>query len=94
MNAAAAVSVVEPLAERDEKVHRVLELEGFLLAQDALVALSLDKLHTDESILTVVAEVVDGDDIGMIQSRGGSRFIEQLLARVSVLGVRFSQYFV
>jgi hypothetical protein len=91
MNDTPTVCVVESLTERDEPVHRVLDLEDFLFPQDAPVAFPLDELHTDEGFVPVEAEIVDGDDIGVVQRGGRSRFVEELFACRRILRERFGQ---
>ena len=47
--------------------------------------LTVDELHRHEFSAVVGADIVDGDDIGMIQRRGGACFVQQSTPGVSVL---------
>ena len=48
--------------------------------------LPFDELHRDEAALEHVADLVDGDDVRMIQRRGGARFLLEAADRVAVAG--------
>ena len=43
--------------------------------------MTVDELHGDETPLGRLTDVVDGDDVGMIQRRGGNRFATKPIHR-------------
>ena len=47
---------------------------------------AFEKLHGDEGLAVVFADLVDGADVGMVQRRGGAGFALEALERLRVLG--------
>ena len=70
--AASASAICQPMRKRIAELQRPAE-------QLRRQRLSLDVLHDDERLAAEAADVVDGDDAGMIQCRRNSSFVGQPL---------------
>src|SRR3954468_16455858 len=62
-------------------------------AQTLLQGDAIYKFHGDKRFAIFLSEIVDGADIGMVQSRRGFRFTAKPLQRRSILGNIFGQEF-
>src|SRR5712691_2707535 len=74
------------------------EIQQFLsrnwsCADSALKSLPFKQLHRDEGLAIVLADFVDGADVGMVQSRGGSCFPPKAFERLWVSGYVLRQEF-
>ena len=47
---------------------------------------AIQKFHRDEGLTFIVADLVNGADVWMVQSRGGAGFAAKTLQRLRVLG--------
>jgi len=54
---------------------------------------AIKELHGDKGAALVLADVVDGADVGMIQCRGGLRFALKAGKRLRIAGNLFGQEF-
>ena len=63
---------------------------GSFRAITLIERLALDELHRDEVDAVFAADVVDGDDAGMVQRRGGLRFLDEAAAAGGI-GGRFGR---
>jgi hypothetical protein len=64
-----------------------------LSADEVFQADAVQKLHGDEGLLTVFADFVDGADVGMIESRGGTRLATKAFQGLRVLREAIGQEF-
>ena len=94
MDDPATMRVVEALTDRDQPVKRVRNVEPGLFSKDSLIGLPFDELHTNERVVPIEAQIVNGDDIRMVERRGGARFLQQLFARRRIFGERLLEHFV
>ena len=53
------------------------------LAQDLLQRLALEQLHRDVGDAVLLADVVDGDDVGMVEAAGRARLAQEALAHLA-----------
>lgn len=58
----------------------------FDLVEDLAEIVAFDKLHRDEVGLADLAEIVDLDDVGVVEHRGESGFIEEHLDKFGIIG--------
>lgn len=59
---------------------------AFDLVEDLAEIVAFDKLHSDEVGLADLAEIVDLDDVGVIEHRGKSSFVEEHLDKFGIIG--------
>ncbi len=84
------VGSVEGVGDLDGGVEKQIELEG--AAGDAFTKrLALEKLHGDESAMLVLADFVDGANVGMVQGRGAARFTLKALEGLTIVGEGFGK---
>ncbi len=80
MHDAALVGVVEPGADLRDQVGNVLERQRLLGFEQLVQPAAGDKLHGDERVVLALADVVNGDDIGVRKVTGGAELaLEPLL---------------
>ncbi len=84
MNDALAVRGVQRIGNLDRQVEKQLALER--LASDLVFqSHAIEKLHGDERASFVIADLVDGADVGMVQRRGGARLAAKTFERLRIL---------
>ena len=66
---------------------RLARRERPVPAQDRGEILAVDQLHDDERPVLVLAEVVHGHDVGMVQRRRGQRLLPEARAEVGIAAV-------
>ena len=83
MHDALRVRGVERVGDLDADVDNLLDLER--AGRDAIVqCLALHPFHDDERLAIVLADVVDGADVGMVQRGCGARFNAEALNGLSI----------
>ena len=82
MNDAALVRVGESLQHLDHEIQFALERQRLAQRDQRAEVTSVDQLHGDEQLPVRFAQVVDGDDVGVLQGAGGASLAQQPLARV------------
>ncbi len=73
MNDAFAVGRIERIGNFDGDGKKLLGLEG-LSANPVLQGLAAEVLHDHKGTAIVLADIVDGADVGMVERRGSLRF--------------------
>ena len=81
---AALMSVAEAAADLDQHVDLLAERQRFRPPQHDLEVGAGQQLHRDEGDATVLAELVDDDDVRVLQPRGGLGLDLEALAAVRV----------
>ena len=81
MDDAVPVCVLECLRHFDPVSHHRLRRHGFPLNQLAQRP-AFDVLHGDEWQAAVIANLVDGADVTMVQRRGGARLAQERFAGI------------
>ncbi len=84
---AAPVRVIEGLGGMGDDLRDPVPRERLFLADQLLQVLSLDVLHGDEGGLVLLAHVVHGDDVRVVEGAGGLGFAEEPLAELALLEV-------
>ena len=67
------VSCVERVGDIDGDIEQAIEFHA-LAADQVFERLAIEKFHGDEGFGVLFTDIVDGADVGMIQSRGGLGF--------------------
>ena len=84
-------AVLVGVAQAGEHLHRdrdrALGRERALLLDDLLERAPLEVLHRDVRAAVGLAAVVDGDDVRVVEARGGLRLAPEALDELAVLGV-------
>ena len=73
MDDAVGVGRVQGVGDLDADVHQLMDLER-TGQQPIAQGLPLHQLHDDEGVALVIADVVDGADVRVVQGGGGARF--------------------
>ncbi len=74
----------------DGGVEKKIQLEG--AAGDAFAErLAFQKLHGDEGAMVVLADFVDGANVGMVQRRGAAGFALEALEGLAIVGKSFGK---
>ena len=85
-----AVRGVESVGDFDGEAEQDVHFEG--TSGDAVLeGQAVEVLHGDEGLSVFFADVVDGADVGMIQSGGGFGFAAETLESLTVLGYVFRE---
>jgi hypothetical protein len=71
MNDALAVRGIESVGDLDANVQELLQLD-WATPDGVLQGHSIEVLHGDERTTVVLADFVDGADIGVVQARGST----------------------
>ncbi len=78
------------VGERLTDTYDILEFHGerkdLALFDELVEASSLDELHGNKGSVTFVAKLIDGHDVGMLESAGGARFLIKALQRIPLRG--------
>src|SRR5215813_10213707 len=90
MRDALRVRRIQPIGYLDREVQQLVDLQG-LRPNPVLEGLPLQILHGDEGLAFILADLVDGTDMGMVQSGGGARFALKTLQSLAVLGKMFRE---
>ena len=85
------VGGIESASDLPDKLDRAVGLEPSLPLEQALEIDPLDVAHGDVESAPVLAGVVDGDDVGVIDRRGNARLAQKPLAEALVLGEVWGQ---
>ena len=81
---ASCVGCIEGIGDLDAERQDRVQLHG--VADDQMLKRgAVEELHDEEGASGVLADVVDGADIGMIQGRGGFGFTAEPLQRLMIL---------
>ncbi len=83
----AAVSGVERVGDLDRDVDRSIDIERLLL-YDMSQRVALEQLHDDELPPGVLADVVHGADVRVVEGRGGARLALEPFGRGAIRGQR------
>ena len=90
MHDSPGVRCVQCIDDLDAELQHLLGLHR--LARDTLLQrLALQQLHDNELLAFVLANVVDGANIGMIQGGGGTGLAPKALQRLGVAGKLLGQ---
>ncbi len=73
--------VLERIGELGGKIGRRVERQPRRIAQYLLQRAAGNQLHGDVGDAVVLADLEDGDDIGMVEPRRGARLAQEALAR-------------
>ena len=79
------VSVGEALAELFHQRELATDRDGCPPLDHLAQRLAIDVLHGDERLPLVLADVVDGDDVGMLKASGRARFAQKARAHLIVV---------
>src|SRR5580658_10588450 len=78
-----AVSGIERIRNLNSERHYLVHLHR-LAANLTLEGQPVQKLHDDEWLLSLLADLVNGTDVGMIESRRGAGFTPKAFQRLGV----------
>ncbi len=92
MNDAFGVRRIQGIGNLDAQVQQLIRSYGAVL-DSVLQGLPFQVLHDDEGLAFVIADVVDGADVGMIECRGRSGLPLETIQCLFVLGKLFRQKF-
>ena len=92
MNDALTVRRVQCIGDLNGQVQNRFDVNG-LACNQVLEGLPFQTLHGHERRALVLAEVINGADIRMVQCRGSLRFALEALQSLRVLGELFRQEF-
>ena len=90
MHNAFGVGGIERVCDFDGERKKSLDLHG-TSADPVLERCALEQLHGDEGLSVLIADVMDGADVGMVQSRRGLRFSLKASQRLGFAGDVFRQ---
>ena len=85
MDDSLAVRGIEGVGHFDRQGEQALELHRPALDQ-VLQGLAAEALHHDEEMAIVLADFVDGADVGMVQRRSGAGFAAEAFESLGILG--------
>jgi len=85
MDNTAAVRGIQGIGEFDGDIENSIEFQG-LASDQVLQGYAVEKLHDDEGFSVLLADVVDGADVGMIESGGGLRFALEASKGLRIVG--------
>ena len=80
-----AVGRVQAVRDLDSQIKQLFDSQGALLER-VLQRAALQQLHGDEGAAFVIADIVDGANVGMVQRRSGSRLAQEAFQRGAVFG--------
>jgi|ERR1017187_517745 hypothetical protein len=79
------VGGVEGVGNLDGDIEETVELHG-TAGDEVLESLALETLHRDEGLAVFFSDIVDGADIGMVESGGGFGFAAKAAEGLGILG--------
>ena len=85
VNDAFGVSGIERVGNFDGEVEEAVKLHG-TAGDEVLQSLTLQAFHGDKSPAVFFADVVDGADVGMVESGGGFGFAAKAAERLGIFG--------
>ena len=92
MDDAFGVGSVESIGNLDSDGEQRLQIHR-TVADQVLQGVAVEELHGDERLAVLVADVVDGADIGMVEGGRGLGLTPETLQSLAVLGHSFGQEF-
>ncbi len=87
------VSIFESPANVDDEANLLREWQVWTAIEDFVEAFAGQKLHGDEGSVPFVAQLVDGDDVGMLKAASRTRFRVEALQKIGVVGKTGSECF-
>jgi len=81
---AARVSRIECVCDLGDKQKSPARLHGTLVAQETLQIPTLDQAHDDEELALGLANVVDGDDVGVLERSRELGLLQEALAEALI----------
>src|SRR5688572_12406333 len=78
------VSRVEGVGYLNTQLDKLMDFQ-WAGRQTFTEALTLQQLHDDERAALVLADIIDGADVGVVQRRGGSRFGPKTVDRLCIV---------
>src|SRR5579863_2647014 len=85
VNDAFGVGGVEGVRDFDSQVEEQVQLHG-TASDEVLQSLAFEALHGDEGASVFFADVVDGADVGMVESGGGLGLATKTAERLGIFG--------
>src|ERR1700694_907130 len=85
VNYALRMGRVERVGNFDAQGQQAIEFHG-TIADDVFQGLAVKKFHDDERLAILLANIVDGANVGMIEGRGGLGLAAKSLQRLAVFG--------
>ena len=80
-----AVGGFESVGNFDRQGEQAIEFHGLGLNQ-VLQGFAAEAFHHDEEMSVVLADFVDGADVGVVQGRCGAGFAAETLERLGIVG--------
>ncbi len=81
----AVVGRVQRIGNFDRHLQQRFDLHG--PSRDAVLERhAIQELHGNEGLIFVLADLVNGADVGMVQGRGGARLAAETFERVRIVG--------
>src|ERR1700722_2945654 len=85
VNNAAGVGRIEPIGNLYAQIEQLSNLKWTALDQ-VLQGRTFEILHGDEGLTLLLADIVDGADVGMVQRRGGLGLTLEAAESLGILG--------
>ena len=85
MDDALGVRCVESVGDFDGQIEQRFGVQG-TAGDTVLEGLAFEELHDDEGLAVFLIDLVDGADVGMVESRGGAGFSLEAVEGLAVLG--------
>ena len=81
---------IQPIGNLDREVEQFVDLYEFR-PDPVLEGLPFEILHRNEGLAFIFADLINGANMGMVESRGGARFTLKAFQSLAVLGEMFGQ---
>jgi len=81
---------IQPIGNLDREVEQFVDLYEFR-PDPVLEGLPFEILHRNEGLAFIFADLINGANMGMVESRGGARFTLKAFQSQAVLGKMFRQ---
>src|ERR1700741_2784641 len=92
MDDASSVRRIQCVSDVNSQRQYLIDLHR-TIADTMLQRHSVQKFHDDERVAVVVADLINGADVGMVECGSGTRFPAKTLQRERVLGLLFRKKF-